>query len=355
MDPAKRVYGVTGATGLLGWAWLRQLLAREPQVRVVALTRDPSQATASLRWRGLSPSERNRVQWVAVDLRSSTSLRAARPRLQQVDAAWWHFAAATHLSREPGSEELAREINAEGTRRLLETLQSCQFPGSFYHISSAFAAGSRSVVVTEDFDDDAAGDFRNPYEQSKAEAESHVRAFFANGGRGAVFRPSVVIGQGSRGGNQFLDLCQRGLEVAQRFGEREIMLRIPSSAQLNLVPLDWTLNCCFALAGLNTEPAVYHLTADADTSLQSLFAAAATRVPSVSLRFAPEATRDSLSPGSKLIDRMLEPLRDYCLKEQKFCRTRSAPLLPPALRFAPAVTIASLLLPSIPAEAALVR
>ena len=76
------------------------------------------------------------------------------------------------------SLERSREINVEGTRRMIELAQLCHSRGGLEHfsyISTAYVAGTHKGGFGED-QLDVGQRFRNPYEQSKFEAERLVRA-----------------------------------------------------------------------------------------------------------------------------------------------------------------------------------
>ena len=107
----------------------------------------------------------------------------------------------------------SREINVEGTRRMLELAELCQRRGGLEHfsyISTAYVAGTHKGEFSED-QLDVGQRFRNPYEQSKFEAERLVRA--AEGRLPIqVFRPSIVVGERTTGWTPRL---QRALLAAE--------------------------------------------------------------------------------------------------------------------------------------------
>src|SRR5205823_6206999 len=90
----------------------------------------------------------------------------------------------------------SRAINVEGTRSILDLAELAQRRGGLRrlsYVSTAYVAGDRRGVFGED-DLDLGQGFRNPYEQSKFEAEKLVRSRM-DWVPTQVFRPSIVVGE----------------------------------------------------------------------------------------------------------------------------------------------------------------
>ena len=86
----------------------------------------------------------------------------------------------------------AREINVQGTGRMLELAGRVGGLRRFAYVSTAYVAGTHEGTFSE-ADLDVGQGFRNSYERSKHEAESLVRA---HAGRlpVTILRPSIVVG-----------------------------------------------------------------------------------------------------------------------------------------------------------------
>jgi len=110
---------LTGATGALGFAFLRHHFERDPKLRASLLVRKSSSAFQSELFQNWLGKNRERVTLVEGDVRSLGAEQL--DALRACDGGLWHFAAMTSLTAE--CEEVAREIssvNVEGTERLAD-------------------------------------------------------------------------------------------------------------------------------------------------------------------------------------------------------------------------------------------
>jgi nucleoside-diphosphate-sugar epimerase len=105
-----------------------------------------------------------------------------------------HIAACTDFRDSPQVQERLREVNFEGTRRLLN-LCSALNVGQIVYVGTAYSCGEQASSVAPDlikFDQA----FRNPYEKIKLETECLVREFgAAHHIRTRIFRPSTISGR----------------------------------------------------------------------------------------------------------------------------------------------------------------
>lgn len=83
-----------------------------------------------------------------------------------------HAAAVTRFDVDP---DLARRVNVEGTRRVLELARACPSLASLAHLSTVYATGLRAGPIAEQPYDGGAG-FANAYERSKWASEQLVVA-----------------------------------------------------------------------------------------------------------------------------------------------------------------------------------
>src|ERR1700683_4588129 len=122
---------LTGATGALGFAFLRRHFERNPKLQATLLVRRSSssfQAAAFQKWLG---QYQERVTLIEGDVR-----RLGPKEIETLpagDGGVWHFAALTSLAAE--NEEVAREIhavNVEGTERLAEACRQSRSDVPFY-------------------------------------------------------------------------------------------------------------------------------------------------------------------------------------------------------------------------------
>src|SRR5215207_1414149 len=173
---------ITGATGFVGREVLTRYLEQTDRT-VYALVRADDAPAADKRLRD--------------GLRSATGSDVAEsPRLVAVPGEVSdviHSAASVSFAL-PLDE--SRAINVEGTRNVVDFADQCADRGGLHrlcYVSTAYVAGTHEGEFGED--DLAVGqEFRNPYEESKFEAERLVRI------RGKhlpvqIVRPSIVVGE----------------------------------------------------------------------------------------------------------------------------------------------------------------
>lgn len=138
-----------------------------------------------------------------------------------------------------------KEINVEGTRNVLALADECGIR-EFHHVSTAYVAGKRTGRVLEDELQSRKG-FHNPYEETKFEAETMVRAWRARDGtRAVIHRPGIVVGDSKTGYTThyhgFYGL-PRAMEIClERFGTME-RIRLPALPEktVNLVPINYVV------------------------------------------------------------------------------------------------------------------
>jgi nucleoside-diphosphate-sugar epimerase len=174
---------VTGASGFIGRPLVRRLIARGHEVRALVRRADE----------GIGLAEAGRV---VGDMRDSAALDRAVSGAQGVV----HLAWATGVSR----ESVVREINVEGTRRLLEAAAR-RGARRFVFVSSVSAVRRRL----------------GPYGRTKREGESLVSA---SGLEWVILRPSLVYGPGERGLFARLARSLRTLPVLPVIGDGSIEL-----------------------------------------------------------------------------------------------------------------------------------
>ena len=141
----------------------------------------------------------------------------------------------------------SREVNVDGTRHMLELAKLCQRRGSFErfaYISTAYVAGEHDGAFGED-ELDIGQRFRNPYEQSKFEAERLVRAH----GRllpVQIFRPSIVVGEQGTGWTASFNVLYTPLKAFVRGKLPALPAR--RSAPVDVVPVDYVADAVFELS-----------------------------------------------------------------------------------------------------------
>ncbi|MES2178367.1 MAG: SDR family oxidoreductase [Gemmatimonadota bacterium] len=164
---------VTGASGALGRLVLQQWAACESPPAIAVLVRSRA------RW--LELSSRLRIPSDVTILDGDVTqpglglTKASRAWVAQSTSAVVHLAADTTFSR---PLDLARSVNRDGTRHLLDVIADCPHVTRLAHVSTAFVAGRRTGRIVEAAEGASTADIGwvNAYEQSKTEAEALVRA-----------------------------------------------------------------------------------------------------------------------------------------------------------------------------------
>lgn len=244
---------LTGATGFLGMELLARYLERTDRtVYALVRARDDAEAHARLRATAARVVEApgrfdHRLLAVRGDV-AEPGLgipRSRRLALAEAVTEIVHAAASVSFTL-PLAE--AREINVEGTRRMLELAELCAAHGSlrrFAHVSTAYVAGDAAGVFGED-DHDVGQGFRNTYERTKWEAERLVRAY-AERLPAQIFRPSIVVGEQDTGWTAAFNVIYAPLR-AYATGASVPVIPGRRTAPVDVVPVDYVADAIFALA-----------------------------------------------------------------------------------------------------------
>ncbi len=243
---------LTGSTGFLGMELLARLL-EDTDRRVWAPVRAGDDAEAAARLRATlatllpDPGEYSeRVVAFAADLtrpRLGLDTRRRQEIAEHVDEII-HSAASVSFTL---PIEEAREINLDGTRRMLELAETCNERGGlrrFAHVSTAYVAGDHNGGFSE-LDHDLGQGFNNTYELSKWEAERLVRS---RGDRLPVqiFRPSIVVGDERSGWTASFNVIYTPLRAYARGALPLIPAR--RSSPVDIVPVSYVARSILALA-----------------------------------------------------------------------------------------------------------
>ena len=269
---------LTGATGFLGPAFVRELLARGRRVLCIVRAETPGKARARLR-AALQPwiqdtdrlLETGRLAALRGDICAPNVGLAAdvRAALRGWVGAVVHAAGSTRFA-ENGAGDPER-TNVVGTQNVFKLARDV-YCRSWHFISTAFVAGAS----TEAFEAVAATPppLRNDYESSKWRAE-HVALAAARASRSTltIYRPSIVVGHSETGratcfsGIYYLfratSLVSQAADQRTDIDRHNISLRIPASpgGRPNLICIDDAAAAFGELfANRRTHGGVYHLT-----------------------------------------------------------------------------------------------
>ena len=255
MPEHKRIF-LTGATGFLGSHLAGHFLSDGYVVSVLA--------------RGSKTgSARDRVETVLQDIGSVPLDRLtvfegdiSQPGLGLSEADFnrvvsstdevWHCAAS--LSFLPEDRDEIFKMNVGGTRNVLEVVKRIA-SRRLHHLSTAYIAGNRSDLAMEN-EINVGQTFKNPYEESKCEAEIVVADTHRDGKIVAtVYRPSIVIGNSTSGRvthfhgvYAFIRGLWTALERLRRGTPEDSVVNLPlrllgaEGTTLNFVPIDYVVD-----------------------------------------------------------------------------------------------------------------
>ncbi len=162
-----------------------------------------------------------------------------------------------HAGAETGFLKSMHELsvtNFEGTRNMLVFAGSIKNIRRFVYISSAYVAGQKKGVVTEE--EPIGTEFSSNYEKSKAHAEALVRA---SGLPFSICRPGMIVGDSVTGWIRNFNTVYYVLKLMLL--KQMPVLPVSPDTKLNLVPGDYVadavLKICFSE---NAEGKTFHLT-----------------------------------------------------------------------------------------------
>ena len=273
MSKLKRIF-LTGSTGFLGSHLMCRLL--EDGHHVTALARGSKSSSARERveevLRDIGTTNVENLDVLEGDI-SQPGLglnKSATGRVVSSTDEVWHCAASLSFLEEDRKDIF--RMNVGGTRHVLELVE--RIPGRrLQHVSTAYIAGSRSDVALET-EINVGQTFKNPYEESKCEAEiligdAHRQDRIA----ASVYRPSIVIGDSKSGRvthfhgvYAFIRGLWAALERLRRRMPERGLINLPlrvlgrESTTLNFVPIDYVVD---AMVEISQSPGsaggTYHL------------------------------------------------------------------------------------------------
>lgn len=262
---------VTGVTGFVGGQLAKTLLTTSDRKLICPVRANSSEHAAERGAARLTElfgtsaiDVAHRVEWVRSDLEevqlgwATNRVASVAQRITEV----FHCAASVRFDL-PLDE--ARQINVVGTQNVFALAEAAdkatgQFR-RFHHVSTAYVAGRCEGRVAPGFLPSArAKNFRNTYEQTKAEAERWLRARASTSIPVSIHRPSIVGGATDTGETDNwnvlyvpMKMVARGMLPMFTRGGRELV---------DSVGVDFVVEAMAVFAQVDTKPFhCHHLTA----------------------------------------------------------------------------------------------
>jgi thioester reductase-like protein len=164
-----------------------------------------------------------------------------------------HLAALYNLSV---PRDVAMLVNVDGTRHILDFLETVKSLKLFGHMSTIAVSGTHVGPFTED-DFDIGQSFKNYYEETKYLAEKLVRER-SDKLPTVIFRPSVVVGHSITGAIEKVDGPYYALTMIARY--MHLVSPDCGTTKCHMAPVDFVADAFYSLIeDERSEGLVYHL------------------------------------------------------------------------------------------------
>ncbi|HVK20619.1 MAG TPA: SDR family oxidoreductase [Actinokineospora sp.] len=258
-------YLVTGATGLIGRHFVRELLERDDTDRVWLLVREQSRERLDRAARGWPAADR--VRTVVGDV-SQPGLGIAASQLTELTGVD-HVVHLAALYDVTADDETSVTANVDGTRHVLDLAGELS-AGCLHHVSSVAVAGDYRGKFTEDMFD-AGQRLVTAYHRTKFESERLVRTQSKVPWR--IYRPAIVVGHSQTGEMDKIDGPYYFFAALSRLdGVPNVPLVVPDIGDTNIVPVDYVAK---AMAYLVNRPGLddraFHLVNPSPQSAKEVY------------------------------------------------------------------------------------
>lgn len=259
---------LTGATGVLGQAFIRELLATGNETLFLVIRRNRSmfhkdRARALLAKYDYEDMLGERVRVLEGDVTcprlglKEADIDALRGQVTD----FYHMAALTSLS---ANEYDCNRVNANGTENALQLAWDFYVNGGlqrFHYFSTAYAVGS--LQTYHSYEDSLPKNpvFANFYESSKFIAEKKVRKEIEAGLPVTIFRPSIVVGDSRTGAVSEFNVIYPFLKLFTSGIIKVLPTHLDNT--FNIVPIDFVVKAAVAIARQKDSLGrSYHLVSD---------------------------------------------------------------------------------------------
>lgn len=236
-------YFVTGYPGFIGKRLVRHIAEADPSGRIFLLVQPKFLKEAATYVHQLRGAPIELLAGDIVDMHLGLAGDEYK-RLCESVTDIFHLAAISYMGM---PREIARRVNVGGTRNVLELGRDCKQLHRFNHFSTTYVSGDRVGVIAEDELDVGQG-FRNPYEETKFEAEKIVQRAAASMPV-TIYRPSTVVGDSKTGE---IDRFEGPYYLGMVLVMSPLMVPLPlpgnGVAPLNVVPVDYVVQAVWSLS-----------------------------------------------------------------------------------------------------------
>jgi thioester reductase-like protein len=236
-------YFVTGYPGFIGKRLVKHLAEVDPEGKIYLLVQPKFLKEAQGYVHKLNGAPVELLTGDIVDMHLGLAGEEYQRLCKEVTQIF-HLAAISYLGM---PREIARKVNVEGTRNVLELARDCAGLKRFNHFSTCYVSGDRVGVIAEDELDVGQG-FRNAYEETKFEAEKLVQKA-ASQLPITIYRPSTVVGDSATGEiDRFDGPYYLGMLLV--LSPLVVPLPLPGNgvAPLNVVPVDFVVKAVWVLS-----------------------------------------------------------------------------------------------------------
>jgi long-chain acyl-CoA synthetase len=263
-----KVVLLTGANGFLGTQVALRLL-RSYNYKIIALIRGNDEQHAANRlsrawWEfpELLDELGNRIQVLNGDI-ARNELGIEKHEYENLIQTVTHIIHTAADWKLKSSIEELQKINVHGTENMLKLAQLVHEDHGlerFSHVSTAYVAGGKKGVVSEDSLTSKYG-FLSDYEKTKFESEVLVRKSRFDV---SIFRPSMIVGDSSTGYIKTFNTVYVPLRLYLS-GKLKI-IPVSRSMKINLVPVDYVADSIVKLTfDSKAVNKTFHLTAPAES------------------------------------------------------------------------------------------
>lgn len=330
---------MTGATGFLGKIFLRHLLACT-ESHITVLTRARRDEAHDERLSNHAAQYPSRLSYVEGDIRipglglNAETLGQLRDSVDEV----WHLAASTQFEESLRTKTMA--VNVGGTQNLLAFARDLPLLQCVNYVSTAFVSGIQPVdVVIPEAMLPRPKHFRNPYEESKYEAEALVAA---SNLPHIVYRPAIILGDtlSGRSDGQTIYNIAKMVRLAKLMGDRDCRRRnlhpnhhsfrvvADTHATKNMLPADYVSAMMLGIrAKSSPDGGVYHLTHSQPTLIAEIVSAITGLLNTRNYQIVPGLDGETLSVPERAMERVASVFRPYMLNSDPIfdmTRTRAA-------------------------------